>query len=447
MNRAADLTEGHMNQDSVPLSSRPMTTTLLRPIIFFAAILGCIHSFTSCGAAGKDHSAALQAALLKEDLAQVKAAVAEGRKELGGQAGIPEVPDEYASVPASARLLSAAEARQAVKKSFAKLEEMRFWKIKIDPTKLAAPLRAPANVVACMVAMDRAKLDDGTTALQQAKDAADFLIWAQEQAGAGCYPFPAAKNTSQERAMQVATRFLERAEAEGKLAETVRNGWAYDDHGDGGMQFDNGECGVALLELYEATQDRRYLDSALKAADWAMARPLCPNWNYNSFSVNLLTKAHQVTKQPKYLEAALKKAVIGVIPGQLMDGPRAGRWMDPHNARPAYHYVMMAALARLAIELPKDHAALPEVMQCLQLGLSTRNSEILSQGVMNKDKAVECLMLVNRLFASNQVFLAETKSLEALDTIHRHACEEARRGKLPLGPRGWGEMLERCATQ
>lgn len=36
--------------------------------------------------------------------------------------------------------------------------------------------------------------------------------------------------------------------------------------------------------------------------------------------------------------------------------------MDPHNARPAYHYLMMAALARLAIELPKDHAALPEVV-------------------------------------------------------------------------------------
>jgi len=424
-----------------------MTTAFLRPIIRFAAILGCLHGITACGASGKDHSAALQAALLKEDLAQVKAAVAEGRKELGGQAGIPEVPDEYASVPANALLLSAAEARQAVKKSFAKLEGMRFWKIGIDPTKLTVPLRAPANVVACMVAMDRAKLDDGTTALQQAKDAADFLIWAQEQAGTGCYPFPAAKNTSQECAMQVATRFLERAEAKGKIAETVRNGWAYDDHGDGGMQFDNGECGVALLELFEVTQDRRYLDSALKAADWAMARPLCPNWNYNSFSVNLLAKAHQVTKQPKYLEAALKKARLGVIPGQLTDGPRAGRWMDPHNARPAYHYIMMAAIARLAAELPKDHAALPEVMQSLKLGLSTRNSEILSQGVMNKDKAAECLMLVIRLLASNKDFLAETKSLDALDTIHRLASEEARRGKLPLGPRGWGEMLERCAAR
>lgn len=394
--------------------------------------------------AANDPRVALRAALVAEDLPAVKAAVEQARRELGDRAGIPEVQDEYLPVPAEARLLSSDEARRAVDKSFAKLEQMRFWKIDADPTKLSAPLRGPASVVACMIAIHRAKLDDGDAALRQAADAADFLIWAQEQAGAGCYPFPAAKHTSQERAMQVATRFLERAEATGKIGETVRNGWAYEDHGDGGLQFDNGECGVALLELYEVTKDSRHLHSALKAADWAINRPLCANWNYNSFSVNLLAKAHQVTKQPKYLAAALQKARLGVIPGQLTDGPRAGRWMDAHNARPAYHYLMLTALARLASELPDDHPDLPAVMQSLKLGLSARNGEILTQGVMNKDKAVECLMLVSRLFGSDPAFLTETKSTGALDTLHRFASEEARRGKLPLGPRGWGEMLERC---
>ena len=412
----------------------------------FIGILGFFQCVVSCGAAD-DPRAALQAALVKEDLVAVKAAVEQGREELGERAGMPEVADEYLPVPASARLLTADEARQAVEKSFAKLEQMRFWQIGLDPTKLSAPLRGPASVVACMIALHRAKLDDGTRALAQARDAADFLIWAQGQAGAGCYPFPAAKNTSKERAMQVATRFLERAEATGKLAETVRVGWAFEDHGDGGLQFDNGECGVALLELYEATQDQRYLDSALKAADWAMARPLCTNWNYNSFSVHLLAKAHEVTKQPKYLAAALKKARLGVIPGQLTDGPRAGRWMDAHNARPAYHYIMMSALARLASELPPDHVDLPSVRQSLQLGLSARNGEILTQGVMSKDKPVECLLLVTRLFASDRAFLSETKSVEALDTLLRLASEEYRRGRLPLGPRGCGALLERCAER
>jgi len=393
-----------------------------------------------------DARLALQAALLKEDLGGVQSAVEKARQKLGGQEGMPEVPDKYYPVPPGGRLLSADEARQAAAKSFAKLEQLRFWKIGLDPTKLSAPLRAPASVVACMVAISRAKLDEGAAALQQARDAAEFLMWAQAQAGAGCFPFPAAKHTSKERAMEVATRFLERAEAQGKTGETVRNGWAFEDHGDGGLQFDNSECGVALLELYEHTRDQRYLDSALKAVDWAMTRPLCTNWNYNSFSVNLLAKAHQVTKEPKYLEAALKKARLGVMPGQLRDGTRAGRWMDPHNARPAYHYIMLTALARLASELPKDHPDLPPVMQSLKLGLTTRNSEILERGVMSKDKPVECLMLVTKLFAQDPL-LAETKSVEALNALHRFVSEEARRGKLPLGPRGWGELLEMCAAQ
>lgn len=411
---------------------------------FLFALLSQVVVMTAQHTQAADARSALQAALLAEDFAGIKAAVEQGRILLGNQAGMPEVPDDYRPLPANARLLTRDEARQAVKKSFAQLEKMRFWHIGLDPTKLTTPLRAPASVVACMVALHRAKLDEDAAALQHAKDAADFLLWAQEQAGAGCYPFPAAKNTSQDRAMQVATRFLERAEAHGKLSETVRNGWAYEDHGDGGMQFDNGECGVAMLELYEITREPRYLDSALQAADWAITRPLCTNWNYNSFSVHLLAKAHQVTKQPKYLTAALKKAQLGVIPGQLTDGPRAGRWMDPHNARPAYHYIMMTSLTRLASELPPDYADRSSVMRCLRLGLTARNTEILTLGVMNKDKPFECLRLVQRLFSADTLFLSETKTLEALDTIQRFASEEARHGKLPLGPRGWGELLERC---
>ena len=241
--------------------------------------------------------------------------------------------------------------------------------------------------------------------------------------------------------MQVATRFLDQAEKAGRLHEVVRNGWAFDDAGDGGMQFDNGECGLAMLELYALTREQRYLDSALKAADWALARPLVANWNYNSFSVHLLAKAHVITKEPRYLQAALQKALLGVIPGQLTEGPRAGRWMDPHNARPAYHYIMLAALAQLAVELPAAHPDRSAVMTCLTLGLKARNTEILSLGVMSKDKPIECLMLVKRLFATDDSFLKETRTPEALDALVRFASEQARGGRLPLGPRGWGEML------
>ena len=361
---------------------------------------------------------------------------------LGDRAGIPEVEDKYVAVPKEAVWMTPAEAQPGFTPHFEKLEKMRWWKIGADPTKMSAPLRGVASVIAGHVAAVRAKLDGADRSIAMAKEAADFLIWAQQQAGAGCYPFPAAKSTSDARAMEVATRFLNQAEKAGKLEQVVKNGWAFDDLGDGGLQFDNGECGVAMFELYEMSHDNRYLVSAMNAADWAMARPLCSNWNYNSFSVHLLAKAFAITHETKYLDAAIKKARIGVIPGQLTDGPRAGRWADAHNARPAYHYIIMCALAELVAVMPATHEHRPEIIRALSKGLHSRNVEFITQGVMNKDHAIEALLIVNREFKKDADFLAETKSKEALEQIGRLVSAEAQHGKNPLSPGNWGKFLE-----
>jgi hypothetical protein len=409
----------------------------------FIALTLSITALSTAGMASDSAAARLSQALRQENPELIAAAVEAGRAALGDDAGMPEEPDEYKQVPADARLLTADEAYRAMGPQFPRIERMKFWKIGVDPTQLSAPLRGPASIIGCMLAVNRAQLQGAEQALPIAEEAAEFLLWAQQEAGAGCYPFPAAKGTSSARAMEVATRFLERAESAGKLSETVRNGWAFEDHGDGGLQFDNAECGVAILELFEATKNPRYLKSARQAADWACGRPLCPNWNYNAFSVHLLAKTYAVTGDTRYRDAALKKALLGVIPGQLTTGPRAGRWMDPHNARPAYHYIMMSALAQLGAVLPAGHPDRPTVLRALTLGLQARNQEILTLGVMNKDKAIECLLLTERLFASDPAFRQQTQSTAALDSLLRYASEEARRGKLPVGPRGWGEMLER----
>jgi len=204
---------------------------------------------------------------------------------------------------------------------FKRLEQLRYWKIGTDPTKLTGPLREPAAVIACMSAVIRARLD-----------------------------------------------------------------------------------------------------GADRARDFAR-------------------EAYDVTQKLEYRDAALQKALLGVIPGQLIDGPREGRWMDAHNARPAYHYIMLAALAQLAAILPTDHPDRNAVIKSLTIGLKCRNSEILTQGVMTKDKAIECLLLVQSLFVQDGNFLKETATTPALDVVCRLASEQARRGRLPLGPRGWGEML------
>jgi hypothetical protein len=387
-------------------------------------------------------SAALVQALASNNLQAVRAAVAAGRAALGGQAGVPEVADTYLPVPKDKPLFTAEEARRGFAPMSDRLEKERWWIVGADPAKLTAPLRGPASVMTGYAAAFRAKLDGAERNLERAQEAAEFLMWAQQQAGSGGFPFPAARGTSKARAMEVAARFLAKAEKEGKLAQVVRNGWAFDDLGDGGLQFDNGECGAAMFELYEVTQDPRHLASARKAAGWALACPLCPNWNYNSFSVWLLAKAYGVTGEAKYLEAALHKARLGVIPGQLTDGPRAGRWVDPHNARPAYHYIMMRALAQLVAVIPNGYPARAEILSALKLGLQARNAEIINRGVMNKDKALEALLLVNRAFAADAAFLQKTHSAEALHALGVFVSEETRRGKMPLSPGEWGRFLE-----
>ncbi len=392
------------------------------------------------------NSAALSRALAQGDLQAVHAAVADARRALGDRAGVPEVADTYQPVSSEATPFSPEEARKGFAPYFAGVEKVRWWTVGADPARLTAPLRLPAAVLSGYLAGTRAKLPGAEQGPERAREIAGFLLWAQERAGSGGFPFPAARGTSKARAMDAASRFLKKAEKEGKLGQVVRNGWLFEDLGDGGLQFDNGECGIAVFELYEATKDPRYLASAEKAADWALARPLCPNWNYNSFSVDLLAKAYAVTRATNYLDGAVRKARLGVIPGQLADGPFAGRWVDPHNARPAYHYIMMRALARLAGILPEGHPARDEVVRCLRLGLKARNAEILDKGVMTRDKAYEALSLVSRIFAGSPDFLKETRSAEAFRLLSAHVSDEARKGKRPLGPGEWGLFLEERAT-
>ncbi len=416
----------------------------LRHLLLFA-----VFALPSCSRSDEIKAAlaeSLSKAMVADDLDAVHAVVAKARANLGDKAGIPEVADDFRAVPADATMLSRDEAQRGFTPHFAVLEKMRWWSIGADPVKLKAPLRGVASVVAGNAAAVRAKLDGVDRSLEMAKEAADFLIWAQEQAGAGCYPFPAARGTSDARAMEVATRFLDNAEKAGKLGEIVRNGWAFEDMGDGGLQFDNGECGVAMFDLYEVTKDPRHLASARKAADWALVRPLCPNWNYNSFSVRLLARAFAATGDAKYLAAAVQKARLGVIPGQLTDGPRAGRWMDAHKARPAYHYIMMCALAQLAAVMPPAHEHRAEVLRALSLGLKARNTEMVERGVMNKDHAMEALLLVHSAFGGDAAFMRETRSEDALRSLALLVSAEAHRGKAPLAPGSWGKFLEQIFT-
>ncbi len=378
---------------------------------------------------------------IEPELAVVRSQVAALRQKLGDQAGVPEERDEFTPIPKNGRWLSAAEAMRGFTPVLPKIEKLRWWKIGLDPTKLTHPLREPAAVVSGGVAASRAQLEGAPRALRLAREAADFLQWAQAQAETGVFPFPSTRRVTNDRAFAAAEGFLARSEREGRLPEVIRHGWVADDGDSGGLQFDNAEAGVALFELYALTQDATHLASAKKAADWAIDRPLVRNWNYNSFGVYLLAKAYAVTGERRYLDAATRKALVGLLPGQLSDGPHAGRWLDPHNAKPAYHYIMLRALAQLAAVLPADDPARAEVVGALRLGLRARNPDFLGRGATNKDKAMEALLLVQEVFAADVEFLRETQTTDALEALGKLVSEQSRRGGEPLGPRPWAMFL------
>ncbi|MBC7368823.1 MAG: hypothetical protein H7343_18765 [Undibacterium sp.] len=414
----------------------------------FIAAGTALAAFTCAAAAPKqDLHRALTAALKAEDPAAIRVAVAAAVRSLGDRAGEPEVADRYTPAPAGAHWLTPAEAQPGFAPHFAHLEKLVWWRVGLDPTQLTQALRAPVSVLAGGVAAARAHLDGADRSLALAKDAAEFLLWAQAQGGGDVFPFPAARGASSDRAMQVGAAFLAHAERTGQLSRVVKNGWVIDDLGDGGLQFDNAECGVALFEYYEFTADPRALAAARRAADWAARQPLVPNWNYNSFSVWLLAKAHAVTPDPAYLAAAKKKALLGVIPGQLTAGPHAGRWADPHNARPAYHYIMLRALAQLAAVLPPTDPERAAILRALERGLVARNAEFSALGVMNKDNAMETLLFVHQAFAAAPGFLTTTRSTAALDVLARAVSADARRQKPSLSPRAWGQFLAYAKTR
>ncbi len=387
----------------------------------------------------KQVTKSLSAAMKAEDESEIRRLVERSIELMGDQAGLPESPDEYRKVPQNARPLTADELATAFDPYILYIERMKWWKIGLDPTQTNHALREVAAVIEGCLTARQATGKHSEKLLMMAQDAGDFLIWAQAQAETGVLPFPAIRN-GKGRPFEVAERFYRRAENEGKLNQVIRNGWAVEDFGDGGLQFDNGCAGVALIHLYEATKDDRHKQAGLKAANWAACRILVPNWNYNSFSVYLLAEAYRITGKEKYLISAKKKALLGVIPGQLTEGPRRGRWADPHNARPPYHFIMIRSLAALAAAMPPDDPDLPMIVESLQLALIARNPDF-QKGVFDADSAVEALVMVDSLPKHVAEKLIRSGTDEALAILEGYAAEAFRARRGELGPNAWGHLL------
>ncbi len=383
------------------------------------------------------------AAQRRKDLPAVERLSREYNTLLGDKAGVPEAETKFVAVPADAARMPSHELKHAFTPALEELQHDAWWTKHPDTADMPFPLRSISSVVEGCLAARRAGCENPENLLRVAREAADFLLWAQEQGGQGCFPFPAMRGKSG-RTGELSELWLAKITKEKRLNEVMRNGWFIKDDGNGDLQFDNGLAGVAVLRCYEATHEQKYLQSARAAADWATAEPTVKNWNYNSFSVFLLAETFRVTGERKYLDAAKEKARLGIYPGQLTEGPDRGRWNDPHNARLVYHYILLRGLASLVSTLPENDADLPRAKEVLRAGLRTRNAEIVKNGVANTETVLDTLSRIHLAPGLTKI-VADTDTQAAFDANVRFVSRQFLRRHTPIPPGAWGLMLEALA--
>ncbi|WP_395753089.1 hypothetical protein [Prosthecobacter sp.] len=289
-------------------------------------------------------NARLAEAMKSDDAAQVRAVTREMLKVLGDQAGVPD--GRRAGKKAEPVTLGEAEATrlfvEALKSEGRRVRQLsegrpfpdQMLRLYADVLNGVTHVRpfAEKHQPEAVVELDR--LTSGV---------AGMLVRLQQPAG--FFPFPDLRGKNIRFGAMI-TRQVEAGTVE------VKDGWVISADPDGGTQFDTGVCGAALLQAGVLHQNAEWKQAGLRAADWALAQKCCANFNYNAFSVSLLTQAYLATGDMKYLEGALKKFRVGVAPGQAPNG----RWMDAHNARTVYHVIIVRGLGELAmaLTLPKE---------------------------------------------------------------------------------------------
>jgi hypothetical protein len=281
----------------------------------------------------------LRKALLAEDPAQIASTVTALRRELGPEVSRPEVKPDYVGLP-DTTLRPADQFLAQWREDCARRQNRDPWEIAAAALQAGrAPNRLRTSQRMADAYLATARLlgpEAGAPFRERALAGARFIRSCQTKSGVFGYPHDPRRT---DRLGQQAAAIVERGRKQGRtMLEGV---WIIDDLGSGDLQFDHGVCGLLMFEAHALTGDPAFRASGVRAAEWALTRPLVANWNYNAFSARLLARAYLVTQEPRFLEGARRKFELGVLPGQT----ETGRWFDPHNARTQYHAILTTALA------------------------------------------------------------------------------------------------------
>lgn len=317
----------------------------------------------------------LDSALKREDLPDIQNRCAQISAVLGNEAGIPETAENYFTLTADTTWLNYNSTLQAsryliAQDSLAYVDLWRLGKGQFPPAYQphSVPLRAGAEVAVGLLKIAFYE-SDGARSIAYAnwaKRALDSLKTMQLSSGA--FPFPDLRPYNDPVFGPIIQNYLNSLGSDSVLV--LQNGWIIDDSGTGEFKFDAGVIANAFYEAYQYTGDTSYRSVCLRTAHYLRNTTLNTNFNYNSFVVLGLTRAWQLTGDTSYQNRALLNLEYGMLPGQLA----TGRWMDGHNARSAYHALMIYNVIPALLSTAQNHPAYPAVQTLLQRAVQNMNT-------------------------------------------------------------------------
>lgn len=328
---------------------------------------------------------ALREAMVRRDQERVDLAVGGLREAYGDWLGVPERKPVYAAAPDLRAAMTEERLRALWRRAWAEGIERHPVPDFANPKAKHPLLRFPAYVVLGGLAALEKGIGDRDEIEREVRDRLEYLLAVQR--ADGLFPFADLRGTD--------TKFAALLENHYRLwPEDFENGFVIEDHLDGGLQFDNGVCAVAMIRAYDVLTDKRYRRSAKAACDWTIKRPVVVNWNYNAFSVWALASYVRATGDRALIRPAIERLKLGVLPGQLP----SGRWMDPHNARTVYHAILLRAMAELFAVLPEDEPVRRKLKEAVEKADRVLVEEIRVSGVTDADHSLSALRAVERAF-------------------------------------------------
>jgi len=298
----------------------------------------------------------------------------------------------------------------------AKVKKNALWVEVPDgnPDKMKHGLRQAARPIIANAIMYNIDGFKTPNLLQFIKEGADYLLKLQRNNG--LFPSPDLRGDDRHY-----TTYNKRALK--KNPEALVEGWFVDDYR-GELQFDHAVSGLAMLKAFQVTQDKKYLDSAIKAANWAISKELDTNWSYNAFSAWLLGETYQITGVQKYLFHAIEKLKLGVLPGLIDEG----RWFDPINSRLIYHATNVRGMLAVYRNL-EDNDLFKEVLRRkISIAVDNAARQIISNGASSATTSTVMLVEAMEIFGPNTEWQTALKINvnAAIDTSQK-------KGSTPIG--------------